>query len=305
MIAIAGGTFLVFIPHTILWGFREFTGLAPKREGRKRIRRFTLVQRLFHSLLMASFLIQAATGLARLFSGTPMGNYLVALFGGFSTVIIIHKWAGIFMLVLFAVHIFYVLSRIDWRRFPRNLLGPDSILPSPDDLRQAVQHVGWLLGKNKLPRFDRWGYWEKFDYWAVFWGMFIIGGTGIMLFKPTLTSLFLPGWLLNVALWVHRIEAILAMAHVFTIHFFIGHLRLHNFPMDLAMFQGSVDLEAARHEKPGWIERLEKENRLDQLLEPDPGTRRRVIFYLIGYSAMAAGTILLVGGIISAFSTQW
>src|SRR5210317_1195468 len=96
--------------------------------------------------------------------------------------------------------------------------------------------------------------------------MVIIGVTGLLLAWPIAASRIMPGWGLNVALWVHRIEAILAMAHVFLIHFFIGHLRRHNFPMDRAMFEGSADLEAARHERPAWIARLEQSGKLDGVL---------------------------------------
>ncbi len=86
----------------------------------------------------------------------------------------------------------------------------------------------------------------------------------------------MPGWVFNVLLWVHRIEALLAIAHVTTIHFFIGHLRRHNFPMDLAMFEGSVDLEKARHERPAWVERMEQ---IATCIRPWSAVRQRLCVY--------------------------
>ena len=139
---------------------------------------------------------------------------------------------------------------------PKSIYGPDSILPRKEDLGQALQHAGWIAGLKQLPQFDRWGYWEKFDYLAVFWGITLLGITGVILYNPVFFSNYMPGWVLNVLLWVHRLEAVLAIVHVATIHFFIGHLRRHNFPMDLVMFEGSVDLEKARHERPAWGARL-------------------------------------------------
>jgi cytochrome b subunit of formate dehydrogenase len=179
------------------------------------------------------------------------------------------------------------------------------LLPRLEDLFQAVQHVGWFLGMSKPPKFDRWGYWEKFDYWAVFWGMVIIGGTGLILYDSVFSSRFIPGWGLNVALWIHRIEAILAMAHVFIIHFFIGHLRRHNFPMDLAMFEGSVDLEKTRHEKPAWIARVEQAGALETIMAKEDSPVLRIIYYLFGFTAVAFCVFLLIGGIINSTSITW
>ena len=86
-------------------------------------------------------------------------------------------------------------------------------------------HVRWFVGKGPRPQFDRYTYWEKFDYWAVFWGMFIIGSSGLVLWFPFFFSQFLPGWIFNVATVIHGEEALLAVGFIFTIHFFNGHLR--------------------------------------------------------------------------------
>jgi hypothetical protein len=135
--------------------------------------------------------------------------------------------------------------------------------------------------------------------------MMVLGGTGLILYKPTLSSLYMPGWVINIALWVHRIEAILAIAHVFIIHFFISHLRRHSFPMDLAMFEGSVDLEKTRHERPAWIERLEKSDRLQSVLVAEAKPGIRVLFYLFGFTALAFGVFLLIGGLLNSPYITW
>jgi cytochrome b subunit of formate dehydrogenase len=264
-----------------------------------RIKRFTPAQRLFHLLLMLSFATQAATGLSRLYIGTDWGRFLASLFGGYKQALTIHWWGGLFMLTLLGVHMLYVLSGIDWRRFPKSIYGPDSLLPRKEDLTQALQHVAWLLGLSKPPRFDRWGYWEKFDYLAVFWGICILGGTGLILFNPVFSSRYMPGWMLNVLLWVHRIEAILAMAHVFIIHFFISHIRRHNFPMDLAMFEGSVGMEKVRHERPAWVERLEEEGCLQNAITVSAPVTLRVVSYVFGFAIIIGCLYLLVNGLVN------
>ena len=68
-----------------------------------------------------------------------------------------------FMLCGLAVHALYMLYKINWRKFPASLYGPDSLLPRPTDIKQFFQHIGWFLGFGKPPDFDRWGYLEKFD----------------------------------------------------------------------------------------------------------------------------------------------
>ena len=269
------------------------------------IRRFTPIQRLSHLMLILLFLAQGATGLARLYIETAWGRSLAGIFGGYATAGTIHKVVGILMLLAFSAHFLYMLAKIDWKRVPRMLLEPDSLVPNPRDIKDFFLHIGWFLHVTKAPRFDRWGYWEKFDYWAVFWGIPVLGITGLLLISPVFTSLFFPGWVLNVALWVHRIESILAMAHVFIIHFFIGHLRRHSFPMDLAMFEGAVSLESARHEKGVWIERLESSGKLRQALVPRASRGFRAACYFFGYAAMATGLFLLIGGLLNSTSITW
>jgi cytochrome b subunit of formate dehydrogenase len=209
------------------------------------------------------------------------------------------------MLALFCLHLVYILGRIEWRRFPRSLQGPESLLPRWSDVRQALQHLRWFLGKSPHPRFDRWGYWEKFDYWAVFWGMVILGGTGLVMAYSLTSTHILPGWTLNVAFWIHRVEAILAIAHVFIIHFFIAHIRRHSFPMDRAMFEGTVSLDAARQEKPAWIERLEQTGELKTVLVPETNLKLRLLYHLIGFSAVGFGLFLLIGGLVNSPSITW
>jgi hypothetical protein len=38
------------------------------------------------------------------------------------------------------------------------------MVPQPRDLADMYQHFRWFLGLGKPPQFDRYAYWEKFDY---------------------------------------------------------------------------------------------------------------------------------------------
>ena len=257
-----------------------------------RIMRFSPVQRIFHALLMLCFLWLSATGVARLYPNTTFGNSLGALFGGYEGSLAAHKIGGVVLLSLFVAHLAYLaaVGRC-------SLSGPDSLLPRRSDAVHFVQHVKWMLGFGPLPRFERWGYWEKFDYWAVFWGMAIIGGTGLILMFPVNAAAIMDGQWINVARWVHRLEALLAMGHIFVIHFFIGHLRPASFPMDKTIFEGSTDIRRLRHEKAAWIERLRDQGRMAEVQAGPPSPALRISAFILGYLAVAAGVYLLISGL--------
>ena len=272
---------------------------------KSRIRRFTLPQRIFHLILILSFLIQSATGLSRMYLGTSWGKSLTRLFGGQEQTLDIHIAMGAFMIFGFVAHVIYLIFTFRWRDFPKSLFDSDSLIPVPKDIKDFFGHIGWFLGMKKMPDFHRWGYWEKFDYWAVFWGMVIIGSTGLLLAFPLFFTQFVPGWSLNVAFWIHRIEAALAMAHVFVIHFFIAHLRRRHFPMDLSIFEGSVDIASTRHEKKKWLQDIRQSGLYGNALVPDATPIKRMIYRVFGYGALAIGTFLLIGSLININGVAW
>ncbi len=265
-----------------------------------RLKRFTPVQKIFHAFLMLSFLIQAVTGTARMYIETQWGQLIAQPFGGYDGCLEVHKIVGLFMIALFLCHLIYALFVV----FVRKVGTEDALWPGIRDVKQFFAHLRWMFG-GKAPRFERWVYWEKFDYWAVFWGMMVMGITGLMLYSPLETTRYFKGWSLNVALWVHRIEACLAMLHVFVIHFTVAHLRRHNFPMDRAMFAGDSDLEITAEERPAWIARLRTNEALKSRTIADAPVIRIVVSYAIGLSAVALGIYLVVGGLLNVRFINW
>ena len=71
------------------------------------------------------------------------------------------------------------------------------------------------------------------------------------------------------------------------------------------MFEGSVDLDATRHEKPAWIARLEQTGKLEALLVVEKPAVLRALFYIFGYAAIAVGVLLLIGGLVNSLSISW
>jgi cytochrome b subunit of formate dehydrogenase len=265
-----------------------------------RIKRFSIVDRLFHLFLMLTFIVQTATGFSRLFITTTWGQKLSAVFGGYESSLLIHKWVGVAMVIVFVIHTLYLLARLDWQHPVESIFGADSLVPNFQDLKDFGQRLRWLFGLGSQPALNRWTYWEKFDYWAVYWGLPLLAVTGLMLMAPLLTSRYLPGWSLNIAALLHRAEAILAITYIFIVHFFVGHLRPTSFPMNEAMFSGSVTLQEAEEEKSEWVAQLRRQGRLETSEAAMPATWFRALYFVFGYVVLILGVYLLINGIINS-----
>ena len=253
-------------------------------------KRFTPSDRFFHLGLIITFLIQSATGLGQLTMMTPWGSTLVHLMGGYEKVVSIHYIVGIMMTFLFLIHGGETLFRMGYGKW----FGPDSLLFSWRDLRHMGTNVKWILGMGSPARLGRWSYWEKFDYWAVFWGMPILSVTGIMLYHAVDISRYIPGWGLNIAGLLHRAEAILAMVYIFGIHFFMGHLRPSAFPMNPSIFTGEMPLSDLHHEKPAWAEELKSQGILKNGRGRPASPLFKTTYAIFGFTAVAIGLYLLI-----------
>ena len=228
-------------------------------------RRFRRPDRLLHGCLMFSFLGLAFTGMPLLFSHYPWAARLARIFGGFENAGLIHRFCAVVMITVFVIHLSRIFRRLFFDKDLSILWGPASMVPQPRDFFELVAHMRWFVGLGPQPRFDHFTYWEKFDYWAVFWGMGIIGGSGLVLWFPEAFAHLLPGWLFNIAMLVHGEEALLAVGFIFTIHFFNGHLRPDKFPMDSVIFTGRVTVHEMLEERQDEFERLSKAGRIDEI----------------------------------------
>lgn len=304
--------FSFFGLHTLLWFVRSLAFAI--RHGRpKRPRpnqpgyiRFATFHRVLHAIMFVSFLGLALTGLPLKFSNQPWAQQLAAGLGGFGSTKVWHHACGVITFGYFAVHLIWLSGQIlamrrggtTWKKI---LWGPDSLVPAPRDLRDLFGMTRWFLWLGPKPAFDRWTYWEKFDYWAVFWGVGIIGTSGLLLWFPEFFCWFLPGQVLNIAKVIHSEEALLATGFIFTIHFFNTHLRAEKFPMDMSMLTGMVSAEELLEERPDFVARMKREGRLDSLMGTAPPPRVWVALAVGGTLALVVGLSLLVGILFSAF----
>jgi hypothetical protein len=178
----------------------------------------------------------------------------------------------------------------DWKQV---ILGPDSPVPTGRDAQDALGMLRWFVALGRKPRFERWTYWEKFDYWAVCLAMLLIGGSGLLLWFPTLATRILPGDVLNVAQVLHSETAMMVAGCLFLMHFFNTHLRPEKFPMDLSVVTGVVSEEHLRRARPEYLERLRREGKLQQMQAVAPSRRRLRLEIAGSLLVILMGLILL------------
>jgi len=146
----------------------------------------------------------------------------------------------------------------------------------------------------------RWTYWEKFDYIAVFWGVAIIGFSGLVLWFPVFFTRFFPGWLINISQIIHSDEALLAVGFIFTIHFFNTHFRPEAFPMDTVIFTGYMPLEHFKHERPREYQEVKEAGKLDQrIFEKEFSKDNMRVIRFFGFLALGAGVLLIIAIVYS------
>jgi len=264
------GVFGFFGVHLLLWLPRSVQGLRKRRHHRESpgnkyfIVRFTKSQRLTHIFVILSFIMLALTGMMLKFAGMEWASSLSKLLGGVNIAGNIHRFAAVITFGYFTFHVASLIRLKVKRHIPiwKFIFGKESLMFNKQDIIDFVGTIKWFLGKGPRPEYGRWTYWEKFDYFAVFWGVAIIGFSGLILWFPEFFTKIFPGWLINVAMIIHSDEALLAVGFIFTIHFFNTHLRPDAFPMDTVIFTGTVPFEEYKLDRPREFEELKRSGKL-------------------------------------------
>lgn len=259
--------------------------------------RFNLIHRLLHGAIIISFLGLAITGMPLKYSGSDWSIRLVRIVGGFEAAGVLHRICAVITFGYFIGHIIYLVyffAVLNKEPLSKFIFGPNSMVPNLKDLRDIRDMFKWFFGLGPKPKFDRFTYWEKFDYWAVFWGMFMIGGSGLMLWFPTFFSKYVPGWLFNVATIIHSDEALLASGFIFIFHYIHTHIRGEKFPLDYVIFTGRLTEEEIKEERPLEYQRLVEKNEIEEI-KTNPTPRWLKNFsVLVGFSALIVGIIIVV-----------
>jgi formate dehydrogenase gamma subunit len=213
--------------------------------------RFSLRQRIEHFVVMVLFLLLAVTGFPQKFFDAGWSAGLVDALGGVGRTRWLHRAAGLLFVALTAYHLLAAVVLAASRRVPL------SMVPTRRDFRDVVTSLRYYLRlSEEQPRFDRFDYREKFEYWGLIIGALVMSATGVLLLFPILVATWLPGELIPVAKVAHSNEGLMAFLVVLTWHLYNAHLAPGVFPFNPTIFTGRIRREHLREHHPLEYERL-------------------------------------------------
>lgn len=205
--------------------------------------RFTNWARFQHAAMMLLFLALLVTGLPQKWPAFEAGQWTVEVLGGIYATRWWHRVAGLLFGVLMVAHLVWAVVQL-----LRGRIRPTMFL-SRRDFTDAVQSVRYDLGRaEERPRFGRYDYRQKFEYWGLIFGSFIMVSTGLILQVPILTARWLPAELIPAAKAAHSNEALLALSIILVWHLYGAHLNPDVFPFDTSIFTGRISKSRLRHE---------------------------------------------------------
>jgi len=253
------------------------------QDGKKYFFRFTLNQRIQHIILAATVVILVLTGMPLKFHDAPWAPYLYALFGGISAAPTVHKTTGAILVLLFIYHVIYLthviykgqvlpLKKKEGLNVGKilRLLAKQSFVPNLKDAKDIRDLFKYLLFlTDKRPEGTQFTWKEKFDYWAPFWGMVIIGLSGLVVWNKVLATKIVPGWVINFSLIAHSDEALLAALFLFIWHWYNVHFSTSVFPMGTVFLTGylSEELMVEEHYEH-YVEVMKKAGLEHEILPP-------------------------------------
>jgi cytochrome b subunit of formate dehydrogenase/nitrate/TMAO reductase-like tetraheme cytochrome c subunit len=268
ILVVVGGMFLHNLLDFVRKSRRKLMqrrGLLPHPPPRHRLYlRMSLGERFQHGTLALSFIILVITGFALRFPDAwwvaPVRNISPVMFDLRS---LIHRTAGVVLVVVSLYHIYYVLVVPRGKQLLRDLL------PQRSDLTDALAVLKYNLRISpEKPQFGRFSYIEKSEYWALVWGTIVMGATGVILwFDNTFLNLLTKtGW--DIARTVHYYEAWLATLAIVVWHFYFVMFNPDIYPINLAFWKGTLTEEEMEDEHPLELARIHEEERAEREADP-------------------------------------
>lgn len=207
--------------------------------------RFSLRQRIEHSSVMLLFLLLAITGFPQKFYDTGWAHTVVGWMGGIEIARTIHRASGILFAIFTLFHLAMAAIEVGTGR------ARPTMIPTRKDFTDAIQTLRYYLGATDThPRFDRFDYKQKFEYWGLVLGGFLMIATGFVLYFPVWFTTLLPGEVVPASKVAHSNEGLMAFLVVVTWHIYNAHLAPEVFPFDKSIFTGTVSMERMHHEHP-------------------------------------------------------
>lgn len=220
--------------------------------------RMSANERVQHFLLLSSFIVLVITGFALKFPESFWVKGIAAIIGQntFEARGIVHRVASVVLVIVSVYHLFYLLFTARGKQLLKDFL------PKKQDITDFIQSMKYLFGKSETkPLFGRFSYIEKMEYWAVVWGTFIMGFTGVILWFENFFLKYVTNTGMDISAAIHYYEAILASLAIVVWHFYFIFLNPDVYPMNKAWIKGYLTKEEMEKEHPLELTELEiKEN---------------------------------------------
>ena len=223
------------------------------RNASENHRRFHVLHRLLHIVVIVKFTLLAVTGFLLGLSRFGIAQVLTGWFGGVAVIGGIHRFCATVFYIGVLVHILWlVYYKIVLKG---RLTGPGTMIPTKKDFADVCENLRYIFGRGTPPLFDRYSYLQKVDYWAVMLGMQSMGITGVIMWHPEFFAGFLPGYAINIAQHFHFHEAVLAVMYIGFVHMSDTHLVPEVFPLEKSIFNGNISEKRFAEDHPKEWER--------------------------------------------------
>ena len=217
---------------------------AEKHAGKSGyIVRFTKLQRVEHIVLMVIFTVLAITGLIQRFYTVGVCEWIILHLGGIEMTRIIHRVIAMLFTAMVLYHFIGSLINV----FAKHKKA--SMIPTLSDYKGIIADLKCNMGLGtECPKYGRFDYRQKFEYFGMIFVSFIIIISGFILMFPVIVTSWLPGQVIPVALTFHGWEATLAVLTIVIWHIYDAVLRPDIFPTDTTIFTGKISMEREMEE---------------------------------------------------------
>jgi cytochrome b subunit of formate dehydrogenase len=205
--------------------------------------RFSVWSRFQHAAIILLFGTLLLTGMPQKWPTADASRWVIDHLGGIFAARWVHRAAGVLFTALVVAHLAVAIGGVLVGRMK------PSMLLTKRDFQDAIDNLRYYAGYTDVaPKFGRFDYRQKFEYWGLIFGSLIMVATGYILYFPIVISRILPAELIPAAKVMHSYEALFAFLIVLIWHMAGAHLSPEAFPIDTSIFTGKIRKEKLRHE---------------------------------------------------------